>query len=114
MSLLTTISKIPLYSTKQEALDWAKENGRKGLHVHMYEGQTGFMGGVDHKTAVDGFATAPLTPLPIPVPVPVQVPVPVVVTPVAPTPRAPIRRAAPARSSSAGSSSYGGGGGGGY
>ena len=112
MSLLTTISKIPLYSTKQEALDWAKENGKKGLHVHMYEGETGFMGGVDHETVIDGFESAPLTPLPIPVPVPIPVVAPVVT--VAPTPRTPIRRAAPARSSSTGSSSYSGGGGGGY
>ena len=109
MSLLTTISKIPLYSTKQEALDWAKENGRKGLHVHMYEGETGFMGGVDHETVIDGLESAPLTPLPVPVPTPVVEPV---VT-VAPTPRTPIRRAA-ARSSSTGSSGYSGGGGGGY
>jgi hypothetical protein len=107
MSLLTTISKIPLYSTKQEALDWAKENGKKGLHVHMYEGETGFMGGVDHETVIDGFESAPLTPLPIPVPVRIPVVAPVVTA-------ASIRRAAPARSSSTGSSSYSGGGGGGY
>ena len=48
---LTTIDGIPLYSTLQEALQWASNNGLTGYHNHTYQGQTGFMGGSDHSNA---------------------------------------------------------------
>ena len=51
MSILTTISGVPLYSTPQEALQWAQSNNQQGFHTHNYQGQTGYMGGVTHGAA---------------------------------------------------------------
>jgi hypothetical protein len=51
MSILTTIGGMPLFSTQQEALQWASSNGLNGLHAHVYQGQTGYMGGSSHATA---------------------------------------------------------------
>ena len=117
MSLLTTISKIPLYSTKQEALDWAKDNGKQGLHTHMYRGQTGFMGGVNHRDVVDTPAIV-TPPTPIPVPIPIPIPVPIVIprrtTRVARTTAAPRSSGYSGGGSSSSGSSGSSGGGGGY
>ena len=49
--ILTTIDGIPLFSTSEEALQWASNNGLNGYHNHTYQGQTGFMGGNDHSNA---------------------------------------------------------------
>ena len=54
MAILTRIDGIPLYSTQQEALDYAQKNGLKGFHTHEYLDQTGYMGGMDHNNAVTG------------------------------------------------------------
>tara|TARA_R110001606_G_scaffold347260_1_gene496514 strand:+ start:198 stop:434 length:237 start_codon:yes stop_codon:yes gene_type:complete len=51
MSILTTISGIPLYSTPQEAIAWATANNKQGMHTHIYNGQTGYMGGATHGQA---------------------------------------------------------------
>ena len=51
MSLLTTIDGIPLYSTPQEALDWAATNNLTGYHTHIFNGQIGYMGGATHGQA---------------------------------------------------------------
>jgi len=51
MSILTTISGIPLYSTPQEAISWATANNKQGMHTHIYNGQTGYMGGATHGQA---------------------------------------------------------------
>tara|TARA_R110000823_G_C15916403_1_gene498268 strand:+ start:1679 stop:1966 length:288 start_codon:yes stop_codon:yes gene_type:complete len=51
MSILTTISGIPLYSTRQEALAWGAENRLSGYHIHKFQGQTGYMGGTSHSNA---------------------------------------------------------------
>ena len=51
MSVLTTIGGIPLYSTVSEALSWASANGKQGFHTHIYQGQTGYMGGATHGQA---------------------------------------------------------------
>ena len=48
MSILTTLGGIPLFSTQQEALQWASSNGLNGLHTHIHQGQTGYMGGSSH------------------------------------------------------------------
>ncbi len=56
MSLITTIDGIPLYSTRTEALAWARANGLTGYHTHTYQGKTGFMGGATHSQA-----TTPIT-----------------------------------------------------
>ena len=54
MAVLTTISGIPLYTTIQEALDWAASVGLTGYHTHQYQGITGYMGGSDHINAITG------------------------------------------------------------
>jgi len=46
--ILTTIDGIPLYSTMQEALAWASSRGVLGYHTHVFQGQTGYMGGSSH------------------------------------------------------------------
>ena len=54
MSLLTSIDGIPLFTTRQEALDWADGKGLTGVHTHNYRGVTGYMGGANHVNAVTG------------------------------------------------------------
>lgn len=51
MAILTVIDSIPLYSTVQEALDYASENGLTGYHTHTHNGQIGYMGGQTHGEA---------------------------------------------------------------
>ena len=51
MPVLATISGIPLYTTPQEALQWAAANGLQGYHTHTYEGVIGYMGGATHGQA---------------------------------------------------------------
>ena len=51
MPVITTISGIPLFSTRREALAWAAANGLTGYHTHTYQGKTGFMGGATHSQA---------------------------------------------------------------
>ena len=48
MAVLTSIDGVPLYSTIQEALDYAQANGLTGYHTHTYQGQIGYMGGATH------------------------------------------------------------------
>ena len=52
MSILTTISGVPLFTTQSEALSWGYVRGLEGFHTHTYQGLTGFMGGIDHSIAV--------------------------------------------------------------
>ena len=58
---LTTIDGIPLFSTPQEAIDWANQNNVQGYHTHTYQGQIGYMGGATHAIAVASL-TAPTLP----------------------------------------------------
>ena len=51
MSTLTTIGGIPLFSTQAEATQWATSRNIQGLHTHVYQGQTGYMGGASHSAA---------------------------------------------------------------
>tara|TARA_R110002020_G_scaffold13584_7_gene48795 strand:- start:3607 stop:3822 length:216 start_codon:yes stop_codon:yes gene_type:complete len=51
MSILTTIGGMPLFSTAQEALQWALSRGLQGYHTHIFNGQTGYMGGATHGQA---------------------------------------------------------------
>ena len=51
MSVLTTIGGIPLFSTSAEAESWASARGLQGTHTHVYQGQTGYMGGATHNQA---------------------------------------------------------------
>ena len=99
MAILTTIAGVPLFTTVQEALNWAAGNNCTGYHTHNHQGQQGFMGCTNHLQA-SGLplnSNAPTPTLP-----PAQSNAPIVVA--SPT-------LAP-RFNSSGSS--GGGGGGGY
>ena len=51
MAILTTIAGIPLFSTVEEALNWASENGLTGFHTHSHQGVQGYMGGANHLQA---------------------------------------------------------------
>ena len=51
MSLIGNIAGIPLFTTIQEALDWAAQNGLSGYHTHNLQGQGGYMGGTNHQQA---------------------------------------------------------------
>lgn len=53
MAKLTTIDSIPLFTTPQEALSWASENGCSGYHTHVYQGQTGYMGCLSHSQLLE-------------------------------------------------------------
>ena len=67
MGLLTNISGVPLFSTIQEALDWAASVGLTGYHTHQYQGVTGYMGGTNHNNAITGANfSAPPPPPPAP------------------------------------------------
>tara|TARA_R100000541_G_scaffold45362_3_gene52383 strand:+ start:4443 stop:4676 length:234 start_codon:yes stop_codon:yes gene_type:complete len=59
MAVITTIDGIPLYTTIQEALQYAATNGLSGYHTHTYQGQTGYMGGATHDQAVDDLNSLP-------------------------------------------------------
>ena len=59
--ILTTIDGIPLYSTPQEAIDWASQNNVQGYHTHMYQGQTGYMGGASHASAIASLTAPTIT-----------------------------------------------------
>ena len=48
MAVLTTIDGVPLYTTVQEALNWAAVHNCSGYHVHNYQGQAGYMGCATH------------------------------------------------------------------
>ena len=49
MSLLTLIDNIPLYSTIEEAEAWGSNFRIQGHHIHIYQGQTGYMSGASHQ-----------------------------------------------------------------
>ena len=51
MAVLTTIAGVPLFTTVQEALNWAAGNSCSGYHAHNYQGQQGFMGCTNHLQA---------------------------------------------------------------
>ena len=73
MSLLTTIAGIPLFTTIQEALNWAASNGLSGYHIHNWQGQQGYMGGANHlqATGLPLNSNAPVTTPPQPTPPPI-------------------------------------------
>jgi len=62
--ILTTIDGIPLYSTPQEAISWGAQNNVQGYHTHAYQGQTGYMGGATHASAVSSLTAPNITPTP--------------------------------------------------
>jgi len=62
--ILTTIDGIPLYSTPQEAVNWATQNNAQGYHTHTYQGQIGYMGGATHAAAVSSLTAPTITSTP--------------------------------------------------
>ena len=51
MSIIGNIAGVPLFTTTQEALDWASARGLSGYHIHNLNGQQGYMGGMNHQQA---------------------------------------------------------------
>jgi hypothetical protein len=51
MAILITIAGAPLFTTTQEALNWAAGNNCTGYHTHNHQGQTGYMGCANHQQA---------------------------------------------------------------
>ena len=52
MAIITLINGVPLYTTIQEALNWADSRGLTGHHSHTYQGTVGYMGGANHAQAL--------------------------------------------------------------
>ena len=48
MSLLTTIDRMPRFSTIAEAIAWGAQRGLVGYHTHQFGGVTGYMAGTTH------------------------------------------------------------------
>ena len=57
MPILTSIDGIPLFSTSAEAVSWAQSNWVTGVHTHVFEGQTVYMGATSHQAAVSAINT---------------------------------------------------------
>ena len=51
MSIITKIDSIPLFTSKAEALRFARLNGLIGFHQHTYFGKKGYMAGINHNEA---------------------------------------------------------------
>ena len=64
MAVLTIIAGVPLYSTVQEAVAWARANGISGFHTHGWQGQTGYMGGASHSAAMQAITPTTTTTTP--------------------------------------------------
>ena len=64
MSVLTSIDGVPLFSTPQEALNWASQNNAQGYHTHPHSGQIGYMGGASHAAAVSSLTAPTITTTP--------------------------------------------------
>jgi len=60
--ILTSISGIPLFTTVAEAEQWALANSLSGFHIHIYSGQTGYMGGANHASAISSTMNTNLIP----------------------------------------------------
>jgi len=62
MSIIGNIAGVPLFTTIQEALDWALSMGLNGYHMHNLNGKQGYMGGANHQQAAGTSIT--LNPVP--------------------------------------------------
>jgi len=51
MSLLTYIKDVPLFSTVNEAVEWAESKTLLSYHTHKYKNIVGYMGGLTHTEA---------------------------------------------------------------
>ena len=59
MGVILLVDNMPLYTTVEEAISWAKSNGLSGYHTHAFENITGYMGGENHKVAMQTTTTTP-------------------------------------------------------
>ncbi len=50
-NILTYINNEPLFRTTQQALDYGQSVGLQGYHTHTFEGDVGYMAGVNHLQA---------------------------------------------------------------
>jgi len=48
MAILTYIDGVPLYTSAEEAEQWANAINITGYHTHMFKGSMGYMGGLNH------------------------------------------------------------------
>ena len=48
MSVITSITGVPLFTTIREAVAWATSRGMVGYHTHSFQNQIGYMGGASH------------------------------------------------------------------
>jgi len=55
MSVLTTITHIPLFDNLEQALSWGARFGLEGHHEHAFNGQIGYMAGETHSAAMTAF-----------------------------------------------------------
>jgi len=115
MAIITTIDGIPLFTSTQEALNWAVENNCSGYHVHSYLKLKGYMGCSNHRQASSEPSSSSAQILPqlntmIVNPIIPTVPNNPMIPTVPNNPVVPASPVAPASSSSS-SSSYSGGGG---
>jgi len=51
MAVITLISGAPLFQSAREAMIYGKANNITGYHIHVYQGQTGYMAGANHSKA---------------------------------------------------------------
>ena len=51
MAIITLISGAPLFQSAREAMVYGKANNLTGYHIHVYQGQTGYMAGANHFAA---------------------------------------------------------------
>ena len=79
MSILTIINGTPVFDTILEAERWAITNGTQGYHEHLYNGQTGYMGGTSHP--VDSYMPEDEDPSVLPVTFTIPDPANIVTTP---------------------------------
>ena len=52
MSLLTYIKDVPLFSTVNEAVEWAESKTLLSYHTHKYKNIVGYMGGLTYAEAL--------------------------------------------------------------
>ena len=51
MSIIARLNGVPLFSSYKEAEVYGKSHGLKGFHTHAFQGQKGFMAGMNHGQA---------------------------------------------------------------
>ena len=63
MSILTRIDGIPVFTEQSRAIAWGQQYNLNGTHTHMVNGQTGYMAGANHSTAVTAVTGGVINPI---------------------------------------------------